>query len=68
MLSIWTIYDHPRDYPDGYVARRFELDRPTRDAIVGWSLRELRSLFADLGLGRIARHPSDDPVIVETWL
>jgi uncharacterized C2H2 Zn-finger protein len=27
-LSMWTIYDHPRDYPAYFVARRWEIGPP----------------------------------------
>lgn len=23
-ITLWTVYDHPRDYPNNFVARRFE--------------------------------------------
>jgi hypothetical protein len=39
VLSIWTVYDHPADYPDGFIARRHEagegVHRPTNDVITG---------------------------------
>lgn len=67
-LSMWTIYDHPKDHPFHYVARRFVLDRPTADVIVDASLAALRRLFAERGLVCLDRAPDDDPVIVETWV
>ena len=24
MISMWVVYDHPKDYPDSYVARLWE--------------------------------------------
>lgn len=34
VLSIWTVYDHPLDFPNEYVARRFTVgtsgSRPDR--------------------------------------
>lgn len=66
-MDIWTIYDHPTDYPTGFIARRFDTDKPTGDIITG-KLSSLRLYFADLGLVCMARDPSDDPVIVETWM
>ena len=67
-LSIWTIYDHPKDLPDFFVARRFEIDKPTEDVIVASYLDTLRERMVDKGLTRIYRSEDDDPVIVETWL
>lgn len=67
-LSIWTIYDHPRDFPDAYVARRFEYDRATGDVMLSADLGSLRDAFQASGLVCITRHPTDDPVILETWL
>ena len=63
----WTIYKHPLDYPNKYVARKFVLDKPTSEILVGGTLEEIRKLLP-LGLTCIDRHETDDPVIVETWL
>jgi hypothetical protein len=67
-LAIWTVYDHPTDFPDSYVARRFLLERPTRTVMIEPTLDALRSKLAALGLVRLARSPEDDPKIVEVWL
>lgn len=67
LLTIWTVYDHPADYPQGYVARCFEMDRPT-DAVLTGDLGEMRRAFVHCGLVMMMRHPTDDPVIMETWL
>jgi hypothetical protein len=68
MLSLWTIYDHPTDYPDNFVAREFLLDKPTDNVLIANSLEQLREAFRRAGLCCITRHPSDDAKIVETWL
>ena len=67
-LSLWTIYDHPSDYPDSYVARRFELDQLTPGVVVSSDLEELRAHFIPMGLTCLTRSPEDAPQIVETWL
>jgi hypothetical protein len=67
-LSMWTIYDHPRDYPHSYVARRFELDKPTGDFTLSPDLEWLRAQFIARGLICLPRDAADDPVIVETWI
>jgi len=72
-FSSWTIYDHPLDYPDFYVARRFRLDRgpdpiPTLEVRLNTDLEQLRAVFRERGLYCFPRAPSDEPQIVETWL
>lgn len=66
-LSMWTIYERPLDYPHSFVARRWTLNGPTKDIIIGHTLIEVHA-YLPPGLYRIGRHPSDDPVIVETWI
>lgn len=66
-VANWTIYDHPKDYPDKFVARKFVLDKPTDETITGNTLDEVRRKLPR-GLVRFNRHETDDPVIVETWL
>jgi hypothetical protein len=70
-LSTWTIYDHPRDYPNSFVMRRHEIGRghtvASEDAFAG-ELGELRTMLARIGLVCMTRAESDDPKIVETWL
>lgn len=72
-LSLWTVYDHPRDFPDHFVARRFSMrsGKPTSDVLTAPTLALLRKLLqdgVDYRLTRLERAPDDDPVIVETWL
>lgn len=73
ILSIWTVYDHPIDMPEYYVARRFEVKRggecgPTHDYIRDHDLERLRKSLADKFLVCMPRWESDDPKIVESWL
>jgi hypothetical protein len=67
-LSMWTIYDHPSDDPDVFVARRFELDQPTADMVITKDLASIRRTFQRAGLTCMTRLEEDDPCIVETWL
>ena len=70
-LPIWTVYEHPSDMPDKYVARMFLCTKyaiATDEVIVADTLDEVRKTLACRGLIRITRHQTDDPVIVETWL
>lgn len=71
-LAIWTIYARPRDYPDHFVARKFLVgpnNQPlaTQDMFVADSVEEVRALLPP-GLVCLARSPSDDLRIVESWL
>lgn len=72
MLRMWTIYKHPKDYPDSYVARLWEADaggpRMTASVVIASSLEFLREQMMDMGLVKLDRQPDDDPVIVEVWL
>lgn len=71
VLVMWTVYDHPRDYPTKFVARRSEIRGGvaymTNDMFVADSLDELRAWLPP-GMSRMSRFPADDPVIVEVWL
>lgn len=67
-LSMWTIYDHPLDFPDCFVARRFEGVTPTLDVETAPTLDELRGRFRSWGLACLTRSPEDDAAIVEVWL
>jgi hypothetical protein len=70
-LAIWTIYDRPRDHPDGFIARRFEAAAATMaatdDTLIG-ELEELRQIFWRAGLMKLSRQDGDEPQIVESWL
>lgn len=70
-LSMWTVYGHPSDMPDVYVARRFECTAgavTATDAVVMGTLAEIRATMSAYGLTRLERDVSDDPVIVEVWV
>lgn len=73
MLSMWTVYDHPTDYPDKFVARRFEVDangpRPTESIIIAPNLDLLRDILGmEMHLTPLPRSAGDDAKIVETWI
>ncbi len=72
LLVMWTVYDHPRDYPQHFVARKWEIhpggERMTDEILKFASLEILREVMQRKGLSRLTRSPGDDPVIVETWL
>jgi hypothetical protein len=72
VFDIWTIYDHPTDFPDNFVARRFEIAGPrpliTGDVLVARSLEALRAWMQSRDLFCIQRTVDDDEKIVETWV
>ena len=71
VLALWTIYDHPSDYPDHYVARKWLVEREGEKAtdqyLMHTSLEGLRAQLP-VGLYCLPRQELDDPVIVETWV
>jgi hypothetical protein len=69
-LAMWTVFDRPRDHPEGFIARRFEVGGgiiPGSIVIAG-ELGEIRQLFRRAGLTCIARSADDAPAVLETWL
>lgn len=71
-LIMWTVYDHPADFPDCFVARRWRVtaDGPQAmsQVITSGDLDLLRREMAGMGLTVLNRSPDDDPKIVEVWL
>ena len=69
-LLIWTIYDHPKDFPDDYVVRPHstKLEKPMPVHFRHEQLAYVRRALRRLGLVCIARSPGDDPCILESWL
>lgn len=69
-VEIWTVYDHPSDYPNKIVARKFLNDKPTKEFIIGDNIKSVRKqlLSHNPNLTRFEPHPTDDIVILETWL
>lgn len=72
VMSQWVIYNHPRDCPDKYVMRRWEILQSaelvvTGDTVQADTLEEIR-LSVPRGLYRLERFKDDDPCIVEVWL
>ncbi|MET3995064.1 hypothetical protein ABID65_006730 [Bradyrhizobium sp. S3.9.2] len=76
ILPTWTIFHRPRDWPKGYVARRFEINadggEATDTAFVGddtpEALTMLRHIFSCAGLVCLKRNHEDHGSVVETWV
>jgi hypothetical protein len=68
VMSVWTIYNRPKDHPQGYIARRHEAGKgPTVDTVTG-ELDEIRQIFWQVGLLKLSRSAEDEPQIVESWV
>jgi hypothetical protein len=72
LLSMWTVYDHPKDFPNNFVARCFVVSpdgpQPTENFVVSPTLKALRMMLRMSGLSCMQRAEGDDAKIVETWL
>lgn len=70
-MLIWTIYDHPKDFADFFVARpliiRPKTSGPIPMHLMARDLKTLRALLPH-GLTRLGRQEADDPVILEVWV
>lgn len=66
-MITWTIYRHPKDFPDKYVLRKFFYALPTGDKYLADTLEDIRKHVPN-GLVRIPRDKDDDQPIVETWI
>lgn len=72
VLTIWTIYQSPLDYPGRFVVRAYDVAGdgqvvPRAEQAVCGSLEEARARVP-CGLYWMNRNPVDDPTIVETWI
>lgn len=67
-LPLIAIYDHPRDYPNHFVARVFDLDKPLALVALADTLEDIRAVVTALPVSYFPRSPMDDPCIVEVWI
>lgn len=71
-LPIWVIYrPTTKDFPGKWVARLHlclpEGHQPTDKFMLAETLQGVRELIP-LGLYRLGRDPTDDPIVEESWL
>jgi hypothetical protein len=56
-LVMWTVYKHPKDYPDEYVAKKFVITDdcfgPNNESISSSSLRDVRTALRSLYSGLV---------------
>lgn len=67
-IPIITVYDHPADYPDKFVARVWDVNRPTNLAVIADTYEELLQAIPTGQMTRMEPSQKDDPVIRETWI
>lgn len=71
-MVFWTIYDHPTDYPGGFVLRaNFALKNGhTRADHLAWYASDAATLreLVPLGFKNIGRNNADDAKILEVWV
>jgi hypothetical protein len=73
VLVFWMIYDHPTDYPKGYVLRAGFIVKGLRRMLMSttaWYAStpdELEAILPD-GVIRMGPQEGDDPVILSVWM
>ena len=69
-LTIFTIYEKPRDNPEGFVVRRWEVESGMQKPCEAWRAQTLSEarLIVPRGMVRMPRDPQDDPAVVESWI
>lgn len=66
---MWTIYDHPRDYPQHFVVRVFYGLEKEAKADTFDTLADARRFVRQQGGSfNLHRQEEDDPVIAESWV
>lgn len=63
-----TLYEKPADCPDGYVARVFLTETPTSLMLTAPTAEELHQVIPDRHFVWTARHSTDEPQILGTYL
>lgn len=66
----YVIYDHPKDKPEHYVIRRWEIHGThvkECEAFGYKKLEDARSVLPD-GVTCLSKMPGDDPSILEVWI
>lgn len=61
-----VIYDHPKDYSESYVARLFDVNKPTNIVIISEDLEALRKKVPE-GMVKFNREKEDDEKILESY-
>lgn len=70
---LWTLYDHPLDFPDCFVARKYSgltgkaTDEYVTGATPGEVLVKIQAIDPNPNMF-LPRDPGDDPKIMGTWI
>jgi hypothetical protein len=73
-ISVWTVYKQPDDFPNHFVARRFEVRsgelHHTNQVIVAGNITAIRKHLIEYHVSGVVtpRAEDDDPTVIETWL
>lgn len=70
-VTLYVIYDHPIDFPDEFVCRRWVLDRLMDEGREPFArAKTLNAIRCQLppGLFMMHRWDHDDPAILEIWI
>jgi hypothetical protein len=73
-LSMWVVYQHPKDFPKHIVVREFRLLFPAGDvqpAMMAGLYDTVEDVMQDYdgrGLTWLPRYDEDDPVIAGVWV
>lgn len=68
VLPLIVIYNHPADYPDKYVARLWDVGRPTNMAALADDYDGILEAIPTGQMVSLGRGEKDDPTIVEVWI
>lgn len=66
-IPMIVIYEKPKDFPNNYIARLWDTNKPTNIAVVRDTLEELREVIPN-HMVKFDRNIDDDKVIVEVWV
>ena len=73
VMFMYVIYDHPKDFPDHWVLRRYLITQDLMSPMPTYTAGLYNSLAAaradvEPGSLRFPPHPGDDEIISEVWL
>lgn len=72
-LALFVVYDHPSDFPDNIVIRRWDIvdgvatADPERMAVVN-TLDDARAILSAMNRMNLGRAPEDEAQILEVWV
>lgn len=66
-LPLICVYKNPSDYPGKYVARLWDIDKPTNIVALADTYEEILAK-KPINMVIMQRTGGDDPVIVEAWI